>query len=73
MATTAQLLTEAQSAYHKLMTGTAVAEVQDSNGERVRYTAADLSKLKAYIADLKAQIATASGTGVPSGPMRVWL
>ena len=49
-------LLAAQIAYHNLMTGKSVREAVDQNGERVTYTAANADKLKAYIADLQAQI-----------------
>ncbi len=68
MATTAELLSDAEAAYHKLMTGQAVARFKDQNGEEVQYTAASASKLLSYINGLKGQ--TAGGT--PSGPMRVF-
>lgn len=50
-------LIAAQIAYHNLMTGKSVREAVDQNGERITYTAANADKLKAYIADLEAQIA----------------
>lgn len=65
MATTAQLqiwLSEAESAYRDLMLGKAVVEARDSNGESVRYTMANASRLKQYIAELKAEIAGQSTT-----------
>lgn len=64
-----QRLTEAQTAYHALLTGAAIREVHDSNGERVIYTQANRESLRAYIADLEAQIRGASGTVVGRGPM----
>lgn len=70
-ATLAERLTEAEAAYHALLIGQSAAEVRDSNGETLRFTSANASRLKAYIADLKAQIAAeASTTGQPRGPMR---
>ena len=63
-------LSEARTAHHSLQIGEAVAEFQDSNGERVRYTQANKSHLKAYIADLENQIANYGKPSV-SGPMRV--
>lgn len=64
-----QRLAEAQQAYHALLTGVAVREVHDSNGERVVYTQSNRDALKAYIAELEAQIRGASGSYVGPGPM----
>lgn len=60
-------LNEAEAAYHALQCGQAVAEVRDQNGESVRYTAANASRLYGYILDLKRQL----GITAYSGPMRV--
>ena len=66
-----QRLTEAEDAYHKLQIGESAAEVRDSNGESVRYTQANQGRLRAYIAELKAQIAAeAAGTARVTGPLR---
>lgn len=46
MATTADMLSEAKAAYHSLLTGVAAVEMRDSNGESVRYTSANASRLK---------------------------
>ena len=63
-------LTEAEAAYHKLQLGEGVAEVRDSNGESLRYTQANAARLRAYIADLKAQIAAeTAGKSVQRGPL----
>lgn len=63
-------LIEAEAAYHALLTGSGVAEVRDSNGESIRYTQANASRLRAYILDLKAEIAAeASGKSKPVGPL----
>lgn len=52
-----QRLVEAETAYHKLMLGGAdggtVVEVRDSNGEMVRYTTANATRLKQYIEYLR--------------------
>lgn len=64
--TTAEKLVEAQAAYHRLMTSQQPVEIRDSNGESIRYTIANASRLKAYIAELKNEIA---GT-VKAGPFR---
>ncbi len=67
--TLSQQLAEAESAYHRLMTGRSVQEVVDQNGERVRYTPASATRLSVYIAELKSQIAGNTGS---TGPMRFW-
>lgn len=64
-------LTDAENAYHALLTGTQARVYVDQNGERVEYTPANASRLAAYIADLKRQIAPAS-SGI-TGPMRMFL
>jgi len=63
MATTSELqtwLAEAEAAMRDLVLGRAAVEVRDSNGESIRFTSANVSRLKAYIADLKAQLAGTS-------------
>ncbi len=67
--TDAEKLVEAEAAYHLLMTGAQAAEVSDSNGERIRYTQANASRLKGYIAELKANIA---GTQVRRPLRPIW-
>ncbi len=56
MATTADLLKEAKAAYHRLIIGAQAVEIRDSNGESIRYTMANASRLKAYIAELEAEL-----------------
>ena len=68
MATTAELLVEAEAAYHKLMTGTMASVFVDQNGERIEYTQANANRLAAYIAELKRRIGPAT-----MGPMNVWM
>lgn len=53
---TQQMLDQAVAAYHKLMTGTAVVEVTDQNGERVRFQSMDSQKLYNYIQILRSQL-----------------
>ena len=65
MATVEQMqawLVEAEVAYHDLQTGKSMVEAQDANGERARYTAANASRLWAYIQWLKSQIAGTATT-----------
>jgi hypothetical protein len=50
--------TEAETALHKLMTGSAVEEVTAMDGTRVRYTPATLASLQSYMNWLQQQIET---------------
>lgn len=64
---TNEMLQDARKAYHSLMTGTSPRVVVDQNGERVEFTAANGSKLYAYIQQLEAALGTGCGsTPVPS-------
>lgn len=49
-------LIEAKLALHLLLTGQQEAEVRDSNGESVRFTTANVSRLRAYIAELQDEL-----------------
>lgn len=63
MAELAQLqtwLTEAETALHKLQTGTRVVDVTHED-TRTRYQEADIAKLEKYISSLKMQISVAQG------------
>lgn len=62
LATLQARLSEAESAYHALMTGAREAEVQGPEGMRVKYTEAKAGDLQAYIGDLKTQIVQAGGS-----------
>lgn len=56
-------LAEAELAYHRMQTGTAEVTVEQG-GEvamKVTYNNASVDKLRAYISDLKAQIAAITG------------
>lgn len=46
-------LAEARDAHHLLQIGQAAVEVRDSNGDTVRYSPANASRLRAYIAELE--------------------
>lgn len=61
-------IAEAEAALHDLATGRAVRVVVDQNGERVEYAPSTMTRLRAYLADLKAQ---AAGSTSVSGPMRI--
>lgn len=67
---TQQMLDEAQAAYHSLMLGESVVEFRDQNGELVRRSRADASKLLNYINYLKKELGIASAC---TGPMKVWM
>lgn len=54
---TRQLLSEARTAYHALVTGTSPRVVVDQNGERVEYVAANKMALYTYISQMEAQLA----------------
>lgn len=56
MTTLQQLLDEAERAHHRLLTGAAVQEVTDANGEHVRYFQSDIRKLELYIGQLRAKL-----------------
>ncbi len=65
-------LTEAETAYHDLMTGRSARVFVDQNGERVEYVSANAYRLATYIQELKRRIAAASGT-TTGRPMRAFL
>lgn len=60
-------LDDARKAYHDLMTGAAVVEVTDQNGERIKYNAANAYRLATYIQTLESKLSLSS-----TGPMRFW-
>jgi hypothetical protein len=60
-------LTEAQNALHKLMIGESARVFVDQNGERVEFTSANSTKLRAYIHELKIML----GKVTTTGPMKV--
>jgi hypothetical protein len=64
-------LAEAEVALHRLLTGTAEQTVTFGSGKSVTYTAASIDKLRAYIEDLRNQVAVCDGQ-VPCkrGPIR---
>lgn len=63
-------LQEAESAYHRLMTGQSAVEFRDFNGELIRYSAISANKLQAYILDLKMKLGLIAPGSI--GPMRAW-
>lgn len=71
--TTQQALNEARQAYHNLLTGQAVAEFRDQNGEMVRYTQMSRAALADYVNQLERKLAAELGqTPASVAPMRVW-
>lgn len=56
MPTTIELLNEAKAAYHRLQIGEQAVDVRDADGSSIRYTAANASRLEAYIAKLQAEL-----------------
>ena len=61
MATTQQLLDEAEAAYHKLQTGTMARVVVDIDGSRVEFTPANKQALYTYIQQLQARLGSVDG------------
>ena len=49
-------LAAAKKALHDLLTGAGVAYVRDSDGSAISYTKADVSYLRAYIAELEGRV-----------------
>jgi hypothetical protein len=67
--TLAEQLRAAKQAYHDLMTGKSARVIVDSDGSRVEYTSANADRLRAYIAELEAQLAgNTSGRRRPLTP-----
>ena len=70
LATLQQRLSEAEDAYHRLLTGAAAVQFRDQNGEMIVYQQVNSAKLAQYIASLKAQIDPCNGG---SRPLRPWM
>lgn len=62
--TLSERLADAEAKYHQLMTGTAVVEVTDQNGEKVTFSRASSNNLAKYIQSLTNQL-----NNVSRGPM----
>lgn len=67
-------LAEAREAYRQLVMGRAVAEVQDQNGEQVRYSRANINELSRFIRMLEMALAERGEADYGSGgPANVWM
>lgn len=64
--TVAEQLADAKAQYHLLVTGTLAKVYVDQNGERIEYTSANRSALRAYIQELEHAV-----VGTRPGPMGV--
>lgn len=51
-----QRLEEAEAALHSLMTSTQRVQIRDASGRQISYAQADVGQLRAYIAELRAQL-----------------
>lgn len=67
---TAEMVAEAEKAYHDLVLGKAVVELTDQNGEKVRFAQAKRGDLYLYIQQLRSQYVSGCMTPTPSGPAR---
>ena len=65
-----QRLTEAENALHQLVIGGAARVFVDQNGERVEFQAANASRLRGYIYELKLKLGKATNA---MGPMKAWM
>lgn len=61
LSTLQQRLTEAEQAYHRLLTGSQTESI-GSGDRRVQYTQANADRLASYISSLKSQIGTLGGS-----------
>lgn len=62
-----ELLTEAKTALHALLTGAQVVSLRDQNGEMVTYNQASVAQLRRYISELQTSIAGLPITSQPLG------
>ena len=66
LATLQTRLANAETALDKLITGRQIVEIRHGQNEVMRFSAANIGQLRAYIADLKGQIAKINGV-TPTG------
>ena len=62
MATNAELLTQAKTAKHNLVTGKLARVFMDQNGERVEFNRTTITDLESYIRELEALVSPPSFT-----------
>lgn len=66
-------LKEARAAYHRLQMGEQAVEFRDSDGSSVRYNSSNVSRLKAYIAELEGLLRGCDAVRASKLPLRpVW-
>ena len=70
LATLKNRLTTAEDALHGLLIGQQAASVNFGRGHVVTYTQANITELRRYISDLRAQIAALEGARPTRGPIR---
>ena len=58
-----QRLDEAETAMHRLATGSMVEEITGPNQTKTKFMPSDMAKLEKYVGYLKSQIAAANGRG----------
>lgn len=64
---TQQQLDEAEAALHALMIGQSAQSISSSSGKSVTYTAANITQLRTYIAQLRRELGLPSGLSRPLG------
>jgi len=64
-----EMLNEAESAYHSLMTGTMAVSIH-KDGRQVEYNRANIDKLRNYIEDLKSQLGLKTSRRLPPAGVR---
>ncbi len=69
MATNAELLAQAKTAKHKLVTGTLARVFMDQNGERVEWNKTNIADLDSYIAGLEALVDPTSAKSLYRKPI----
>lgn len=67
LATLQSRLADAEAQLHKLLTGRQLVEIRHGQSEVMRFTPAEIGALRAYISDLKGQIAKLLGVAPTGG------
>lgn len=66
-------LAEARDAYHRISMSRQPVEIRDSDGSSIRYNTNNLSRLKAYIAELESELLGCGVSQFNKRPLRpVW-